>query len=288
MAAVPANNQLGYRCQQETESDHLLYLSGVGLDPFTEIAPGVLVATGALYTTTTTVVAGPDGSCLVIDPAVTSAEIAGLAAALAARQLRPVAGWATHAHWDHVLWHSSLGDVPRYAAPAAAGAAAKDRDRLAAETQRDAPGHDLSLVGKLIPLPATAIPWAGPAAEVIVHDGHAPGHGAVFLPGSGVLVAGDMCSDTEMPLLDTSAGAGLAEPLTAYRAGLSRLAAVPGLRQVMPGHGHPGDAEEFRKRLAADLANLDRLERGEPTLDPRAAQGYQREMHEAQLQHFTR
>jgi hydroxyacylglutathione hydrolase len=58
-------------------------------DPFTEIAPGVLVATGVLYTTTTVVVgpdgSGPDGSCLVIDPAVTVAEIAGLAAALAAR-----------------------------------------------------------------------------------------------------------------------------------------------------------------------------------------------------------
>jgi hydroxyacylglutathione hydrolase len=69
-------------------------------DPFTEIAPGVLVATGVLYTTTTVVVgpdgSGPDGSCLVIDPAVTVAEIAGLAAALAARGehlIVPALGW---------------------------------------------------------------------------------------------------------------------------------------------------------------------------------------------------
>jgi glyoxylase-like metal-dependent hydrolase (beta-lactamase superfamily II) len=172
----------------------------VSSNPFTEIAPGVLVATGVLYTTTTTVVAGPDGSCLVIDPAVTPAEIAGLAAVLSARGLRPVAGWSTHPHWDHVLWHASLGDVPRYAAPAAATAAGAQHSRLAAQAQEDAPGHDLSLLGKLTPLPAAAIPWAGPAAEVIVHDGHAPGHGAVFLPDSGVLVAGGMCSDIEMPL----------------------------------------------------------------------------------------
>ena len=38
-----------------------------------------------------------------------------------------------------------------------------------------------------------------------MHDGHAPGHGAVFLPESGVLIAGDMCSDVEIPLLDTDA-----------------------------------------------------------------------------------
>jgi len=55
-----------------------------------------------------TVVAGPDGSCLVIDPAMTPAAIAGLAAALSARGLRPAAGWSTHPHWDHVLWHASV------------------------------------------------------------------------------------------------------------------------------------------------------------------------------------
>jgi hypothetical protein len=27
-----------------------------------------------------------------------------------------VAGFSTHPHWDHVLWHSRFGDVPRYAA----------------------------------------------------------------------------------------------------------------------------------------------------------------------------
>jgi hydroxyacylglutathione hydrolase len=260
----------------------------VGRDPFTEIAPGVLVATGALYTTTTTVVVGPGGSCLVIDPAVTPAEITGLAAALSARGLRPVAGWSTHPHWDHVLWHASLGDVPRYAAPAAAASAGQWHDRLAAEAQQSAPGHDQSLIGKLTPLPGAAIPWAGPATELIVHDAHAPGHGAVFLPQSGVLVAGDMCSDIEMPLLDTSAGTGLAEPLEAYRAALSRFAAVPGVRQVVPGHGHVGDGDDFRRRLAADSAYLDRLERGEPLVDPRAAQGYAREMHEEQLRYFRR
>ena len=41
-----------------------------------EIAPGVLVATSSFALTTTTVVLGSAGGCLVIDPAVTVAELA--------------------------------------------------------------------------------------------------------------------------------------------------------------------------------------------------------------------
>jgi hydroxyacylglutathione hydrolase len=256
-------------------------------DPFAEIAPGVLVATGVLYTTTTTVVAGPDGSCLVVDPAVTVTEIVGLAAALAARGLRPVLGWSTHPHWDHVLWHASLGDVPRYATPAAAAAARNERDELAAETEKSAPGHDLSLVGKVTPLSGTSIPWDGPAAELIVHDGHAPGHAAVFLPDSGVLIAGDMCSDIEMPLVDPGELEASMDRLRDYRVGLSRLAAVAGVREVVPGHGHVGDAAELRRRVEADFAYLDLLERGEPSDDPRIS-GYARAFHEEQLRYFRR
>jgi hydroxyacylglutathione hydrolase len=257
-------------------------------DPFTEIAPGVLVATGVLYTTNTTVVAGPDDSCLVIDPAVTVAEIAGLADALAARGLRPVLGWSTHAHWDHVLWHASLGDVPRYATPAAAAAAGNERDKLAAAAGKSVPGHDPSLIAKLTPLSATSIPWDGPAAELIVHDGHAPGHGAVFLPGSGVLIAGDMCSDIEMPfVVDPLEPETFMDQLRDYRAGLSRLAAVTGVRQVVPGHGHVGDAAEFRRRTEADFAYLDLLERGEPSGDPRIS-GYALPYHEKQIRYFQR
>ena len=85
------------------------------------------------------------------------------------------------------------------------------------------------------------------------------------LPDSGVLLAGDMCSDIEIPLLDTVA----ADPLGDYRTGMERLAAVPGVRQVVPGHGHVGDASEFRRRLALDAAYLDAITSGKPSDDPR-------------------
>jgi hydroxyacylglutathione hydrolase len=250
----------------------------------TEIAPGVCVATGVLYLTNTTVVAGAGGSCLVIDPAVTPDEIAGIAASASTLGMRPAVGWSTHPHWDHLLWHPSLGTVPRYATAGAVAAAARLRHGNLAEAEREAPGHDPALFGRTTTLDGDLIPWEGPQAAVIVHDGHAPGHGAVFLPDSGVLVAGDMCSDIEIPLLDDDA----ADPLQDYRTGLSRLAALADVRLVVPGHGHVGDTAEFRRRVAADLAYLDRLERGKPFDDPRVGPDWLRATHQAQLALFAR
>jgi glyoxylase-like metal-dependent hydrolase (beta-lactamase superfamily II) len=40
-----------------------------------------------------------------------------------------VAGFCTHPHWDHLLWHHRFGDVPRYATPAAAQVAGAARER---------------------------------------------------------------------------------------------------------------------------------------------------------------
>ena len=246
------------------------------------------MATSSFELTITTVVvsSASPGGCLLIDPGVTVAELTGLAAELAERGLTPSAAWSTHPHWDHVLWSAELGTAPRYATPAAVTVAETERDAILDEVQRDAPGHDLSLVGRLRPLDGPIIPWDGPQTRLIVHDGHAPGHGAVFFPGTGVLVAGDMCSDVEIPLLDTDA----ADPLGDYRTGLERLASLPGVRHVVPGHGHAGEAAEFRSRLAADSAYLDAVSAGKPYSDPRLGDGpeWMRVTHEEQVRYFQR
>lgn len=253
----------------------------------TEVAPGVLVATSLYAMTTSTVVTGSSGGCLLIDPAVTVDDLAALAGELAGRGLRPTAAWSTHPHWDHVLWSAELGDAPRYAAPAAVTVAETDRDGILEYVRQSVPGHDLELVGRLRSLDAAAIPWDGPEARLIVHDGHAPGHGAVFLPESGVLIAGDMCSDVEIPLLDTVA----ADPLGDYRTGMERLASAPGVRRVVPGHGHIGDVAELRRRLALDAAYLDALTSGKPAGDPRLTEDspeWMRVMHDEQVRYFER
>ena len=114
--------------------------------------------------------------------------------------------------------------MPRYAMPTAVATAQRRHGELVSDTDAEVPGHDPHLLGRLVALPADRVPWDGPAAEVIAHDGHAPGHGAVFLPDTGVLVAGDMLSDVEIPLLDVTG----ADPLGDYRPGLERLAALEG------------------------------------------------------------
>lgn len=247
---------------------------------FRELAPGVLVAT-ADFAMTNSVAVVADRDCVLVDPGVSPGEIAGLAADLASAGLRVRAGFATHPHWDHVLWSRELGDVPRYAAPAAVRVAEAERDGLLGELQEWAPGHDLDLVGRLTPLPGDAdqMPWDGPAAQVLVHNGHAPGHAAVFLPESGVLVAGDMLSDTEIPLLDTAGR----DPLGDYRAGLIRLSGVSRVRWLVPGHGHVTDAPGFRRRAEADARYLDLLEAGLPFDDPRCTQDWLRAAHEDQF-----
>src|ERR1700761_582325 len=113
-----------------------------------EIVPGVFVATAELYTTTTTIVAGADGDCLLIDPAVTVADLAALADWLSARGLRPVAGWSTHPHWDHLLWSAAFGDVPRYATPRAVADAGHRQGEPRSGVEGKAPGRQLSPFGQ--------------------------------------------------------------------------------------------------------------------------------------------
>jgi len=244
-----------------------------------EVAPGVFVETADRYATNTTVVAGTDGGCLLIDPAVTVADLAGLARWLSARGLRPAAGWATHPHWDHLLWSAAFGDAPRYATPRAVAVAARELPGLVAEVGEEAPGHDLALFARVQPLPGREIEWPGPPAVVYAHDAHAPGHGALFLPETGVLIAGDMCSDIEIPLLDMGSGGmgsgdtDSADPFGGYRHGLELLAAVPGVKVVVPGHGRVGDHAEFARRVAADLAYLDAVQAGADIADPRLTAG---------------
>ena len=240
-----------------------------------EVASGVHVATAEKFTTTTTIVAGDDGGCLLIDPAVSVADLAALAKWLDERGLRPVAGWSTHPHWDHLLWSAALGDAPRYATPHAVAVAAREEADLISGVEASSPGHDLGLFARVQPLLSHEIDWPGPRALVYAHNAHAPGHGAVFLPDQGVLIAGDMLSDIEIPLLDLDS----ADPFGGYREGLGLLASVPGVRVVVPGHGHVGDETELQCRVAADLAYLDAVQAGGDIADPRLTEEWLRAEH---------
>jgi len=246
-----------------------------------EVAHGVHVATSQVYTTTSTVVVGEDGTCLVVDPAVTAREVDGLAAVIRDRGWTPVAVWSTHAHWDHVLDGPGFSQLPRWSQ----GAAATDPETLAAERDAD---PELARTGEA-PAPVAALrtpypqqspgvlDWPGPPVHVLTHQAHCRPHTALVLPDVGVLVAGDMLSDVEIPLLDLTA----ADPVGDYRAALDLLASV-GADVVVPGHGRVGSADELSRRLVADRAYLAALVAGSPWDDDRLALPWAAAAHEAQ------
>lgn len=289
-AELVAGFQPGYRHQLEEQERqrHDLVLPGDADPPWaldlvrgtahvggrrprlTEVAPGVWTAGSQLYATRTTVIVGRTGACLVVDPGVTVAEIAALAAELTARGWIPVAGFSTHPHWDHVLWHRTLGAGPRWATPTAVVHAAAEHDELCRSADDDAPGHDHDRTGRLTAVEGAELDWDGPRAVVVPYPGHCPGSAALALPDAGVLIAGDVLSDVEIPLLDLAS----ADPVGDHRRGLDvleRTVARYRLSTVVPGHGSVGDAAELSRRFAADRAYLEALARGEDPVDDRVA-----------------
>ncbi|HWH20063.1 MAG TPA: MBL fold metallo-hydrolase, partial [Solirubrobacterales bacterium] len=184
----------------------------------------------------------------------------------------------THPHFDHLLWHSRFGDVPRYATPACAQLATEARERaqaMAAESATDVP---LELVALVTPLPEDGGPLPG---ELIVHQAHAVGHAAILLADRRVLIAGDMLSDVVIPLFDFRQE----DQVGAYESALDQLAeAVTEVDVVVPGHGAVAKGREIAARLAADRAYIDALRRGEDPVDPRLEADWLASPHRSNLE----
>jgi glyoxylase-like metal-dependent hydrolase (beta-lactamase superfamily II) len=66
---------------------------------------------------------------ILVDPGIDGSDLNQLADDVDRLGIPVVAGFSTHPHWDHLLWHSRFGDVPRYATPAGAQAASEARER---------------------------------------------------------------------------------------------------------------------------------------------------------------
>ena len=228
-----------------------------------EVADGVWVRQSEWVWTNSIVVRGEDGLILV-DPGIHGAELEQLADDVDRLGIPVVAGFSTHPHWDHLLWHPRFGDLPRYATTAAASFASETRDQQQAGPTEDG-GSDipLELVALVTRLPADGGPVPG---EIIEHQAHAVGHAALLLADRGVLLAGDMLSDVLIPLLD----ARQSDQVGAYETALDRLGEAARHVDVMvPGHGAVAEGPEVAARLTADRAYIDALRRGEEPADAR-------------------
>jgi len=254
----------------------------------TELTDGVHIRTSATLQSNAVIVHGADG-VLVVDPGLTSAELGELAASIG----RPVeAGFATHPHWDHVLWHDGLGDVPRYGTQLCVSemdallASENWRERVAGamppEIAAEVPVDEL--FGRITALPASGFSWDGPGIRVIEHRGHAIGSAALLVESSGVLVAGDMLSDKFVPMLSRAETA-----IDDYLDALDLLQAAGGMF-VVPGHGSVGT--EVQERIDLDRAYVLALRDGTSFIDPRVETpqpGWEwvRFIHEGQLARFA-
>jgi glyoxylase-like metal-dependent hydrolase (beta-lactamase superfamily II) len=175
-----------------------------------QVAEGVLIHQSEFCQSNAVVVQGQAG-VLLIDAGVYGSEMACLANDLRDAGQTVVAGFSTHPHWDHVLWHAKLGSAPRYGT---ARCAATIRDELSGPHWKDtiagwilpdiAEQISWDLFGLITGLPAgtARIPWDGPHVRIIEHQAHAAGHAALLIEERGVLVVGDMLSDVLIPMLD--------------------------------------------------------------------------------------
>jgi len=267
----------------------------------TRVAEGVLVHQSELLQNNTVVVQGNAG-VLLVDAGITGDEMTCLANDLSELGQPVVAGFSTHPDWDHVLWHTKLGDAPRYGT---ARCAADMRDLLSnpdwkARAAEGLPPEiaeetPLDVFGRITGLPAgtTRIPWDGPHVRIIEHPAHAPGHAALFIEERGVLVAGDMLSDVFIPMLDDWKGTN--DPIEDYLVGLRLLEGVAGdVDVVIPGHGSVGGADQLRARIELDRTYVRTLRDGgvvdDPRIGPSAKPGWEwvSDIHAGQLRQLAK
>jgi glyoxylase-like metal-dependent hydrolase (beta-lactamase superfamily II) len=170
----------------------------------------------------------------------------------------------THSHWDHVLgrpWWPNAQTIAhdRFAAHVAANAAEirAEAERYASEAHERWPAPfqpfrpDVAASG----LHYTTIgPW-----RVVFRD--APGHDdaqlSLHLPERRVLIAADMLSDVEVPMLD--------RPPSAYVRTLEALLPIAdggAIETLIPGHGSIAEGRDaVLERFRRDLDYLRRLVR---------------------------
>jgi glyoxylase-like metal-dependent hydrolase (beta-lactamase superfamily II) len=205
---------------------------------------------------------------VLVDPAWSVGELDSIVQWIDESALIVTAGFHTHAHHDHLLWHPAFGTAPRWISSRTAEMALEWRSELLDALGDEFPREWPNPLDSLLPTEAENLPEPfgvdAPNEQItlIRHDGHAPGHTAIWLPERRALLAGDMLSDVELPLPFSP------DDLSSYLDALDKLAPFVAMAvTLVPGHGHPTDRP--MKRLDADRSYLDAVVAGRDPDDPR-------------------
>jgi len=153
----------------------------------TQVAEGVLIHDSDFIESKSVVVHGKVGA-LLIDAGITDDEMVAIADDLRQERQPVAAGFSTHPHWDHLLWHAKFGEAPRYGTARCAAdiKAFLSNPRWKDDVAEELPPEievPLDLMGLIAGLPAgtTQIPWDGPKVRIIEHNAHASGHAALLI-----------------------------------------------------------------------------------------------------------
>ncbi len=228
---------------------------------WSELAPGVRVRQSAAYRMNSVVVEC-DGGALLVDPGLFPAELDDLARV--AHGAGEVSLVFTHSHWDHVVGRLRWPDAPLVAhrrfheeLTRSLGEVRTCLQQLGDEFYVRWPGEVQAWAPDVRVGEEHTWTWRGRRFVARHAPGHAPDQISLHLPGDRVLVAGDMLSDLEIPILDGACGE--------YLDSLARIEALGRqgeVETVVPGHGAVAHGwAAAAERLARDRAYLEELHR---------------------------
>jgi glyoxylase-like metal-dependent hydrolase (beta-lactamase superfamily II) len=234
------------------------------MSAWTVLADGVRVRTSRCYEMNSLVMTR-DGHALLVDPGVLPSELNDVAAAVQAEvpRLDRVALAFTHPHWDHVLGLPWFPGATTFAHAGFADLMERELDTLRRDANEWLAGQGEQLPHEFRPFTPMMSARGTTAVELgpfplVTYDtpGHCSTHLALWFPETGVLAAGDLLSDIEIPMLD-------ATPWV-YRNSLKALHWMfeqEDVRVLVPGHGPVahGRVAGYR-RLLRDLDYLLHLE----------------------------
>jgi len=231
--------------------------------PWTDLGGGLAVRQSRAFWMNS-IVLGSSEHAIVVDPGVLPSELDDLARAVAALRPRQITLFLTHAHWDHVLGRPWWPKASVVAHDRFAAEIRRDREKILREAEKLAGEHDERWSRGFEPFaPTQAVsglhftridPW-----RLVFRDayGHSTSQLSLHLPDRRVLIAADMLSDIEPPILDG--------PPAIYRTTLDQLVPLAeggAIETLIPGHGAIAHGREaVRERLATDLDYLTRLEK---------------------------
>ena len=230
---------------------------------WTVVAENVHVRQSRAYWMNSTVLLDSEHTILV-DPGVLPSELDEIAQLVNQAEPEKVSLLFTHGHWDHVLGAPWWPKARILAHDRCAAAIAHDVEKIRTESAKIAAAHgeawrapfappqidDASSGQRYLKLD----PW-----KLVLRDayGHSDSQLSVHVPDLGLLIAADMLSDIEIPILNTTPAI--------YRATLETLRPLAeggAIETLVPGHGAIAfGPEAVVERIHRDLAYLGALDR---------------------------